>query len=45
MSCSYSASVAPARIAEKYAGKTSGTSTPTRPVRPAESPRALRFAV
>ena len=32
-------------MAEKYAAWTIGMVTPTRPVRPPESPRALRFVV
>ncbi len=45
MSCSYSASEAPARIDAKYGAATIGSITPISPVRPPERARALRLAV
>ena len=45
MSCSCSASEAPARIDAKYAASITGSVTPTSPVRPPESARALRFVL
>ncbi len=45
MSCSWSASAVPARMRAKYAASISGRVTPTKPVRPPESARAVRLVV